>query len=495
MSEAPTRLRERPKGAAARKALAEQAQETEYDLLASLLGWRDSLAAVYGQVAEIVEVEDFAAPRARDLFRAAGWLYADGTVPDPATLKVAMRALGLVESHEVDLDIVGVTGYAPPPGAARRLAVEVRRLSLERRVAVLAEAYAAAGMRGDRPMMAMTLNDLAQAVAELRLTTTGEERGPAVSEIIWSEMWAREEVDHEWMVEPIVPLGRQVAIYSVAGTGKSLLLLEIAAAKATGRGVVDQAPAEPIDVVYVDMEMSRADLQGRLEALGYGPEDDLSHLHYYQAAGFNPFDTEEGGAELEWVVRQHGASLVVLDTMARAVEGDENDADTYRAFYRCTGSKLKALGVTLVRADHMGKDPSRGQRGSSAKADDVDLVWRLSVGDEGAVILDRQKHRMDWVPERVVLKRVDDPHLRHQPSPKMYPSGTIDCVRDLDELGVPLGESVRMAKRTLQAAGKGRRLEVLAAALRYRKERETPRETPPRETSGNGVGNGWEEPL
>src|ERR1700693_5575681 len=66
-------------------------------------------------------------------------------------------------------------------------------------------------------------------------TTAGEwstvSAGP--QPIDWPSFWRNETVEHEWFCEPMIPKGRQVALFGNAKAGKSLLALEIAAAKAT----------------------------------------------------------------------------------------------------------------------------------------------------------------------------------------------------------------------------------------------------------------------
>jgi RecA-family ATPase len=154
-------------------------------------------------------------------------------------------------------------------------------------------------------------------------------------------------------------------MFAVTGLGKSLLALDIAAAMATGRSVLGLPGSVPACISYFDLEMTRADLHDRLADLGYGADSDLSRLHYYQLPDLPPLDTAEGGETLMRVVERDRPTLVIIDTMARVVEGDENSADTYRDFFRCSGIRLKAAGVSLLRLDHAGKDASRGQRGSS----------------------------------------------------------------------------------------------------------------------------------
>ena len=108
-----------------------------------------------------------------------------------------------------------------------------------------------------------------------------------------------------------------------------------------GRFSVTQ-PKTRSNVMYMDHEMTEADLRERLSDLGYGPDDDLSRLNYYQLPELPGLDRDVGGEVLVSTAVARGVQLVVVDTMARAVQGAESDADTYRAFYWHTGRRLKA---------------------------------------------------------------------------------------------------------------------------------------------------------
>jgi len=284
----------------------------------------------------------------------------------------------------------------------------------------------------------------------------------------WATFWALEAPEQEWLVEPIVPARRQVAVYSIAKTGKSLLALDVAAALATGRPLLGATRSAPLDVIYLDLEMTLDDVRERLDDLGYGPDDDLSRLHYYSLPSLPALDTDLGGQVVEAIAKRWDAQLVVVDTMARAVGGDENESDTYRGFYTHTGRRLKAAGIALLRLDHAGKDPAAGQRGSSAKADDVDVVFRLTATDAG-LKLRRTHSRIPWVPAEVDLERHSDP-LRHTLASGLWPDGTKEVAVLLDEHHVPLDARVQDAMRSLTGAGVGRRKQVVVAALKWRRQ-------------------------
>lgn len=232
--------------------------------------------------------------------------------------------------------------------------------------------------------------------------------------IEWSDFWNTDSTDTEWLVEPVLAKTRGHALYAGAKSGKSLMLLEIAAALATGQPTLSQQAQPPMHVLYVDYEMSAQDIRDRLESFGYGAHHDLSHLHYALLPSIGGLDTAEGAQVIIDAVTHHDIQLVIIDTTARAVEGAENDADTLRAFYRWTGLALKSKGCTYVRADHAGKDTSKGQRGTSAKNDDVDLVWRFTKRTDNNIMLEATHRRMSWVPEKVEIElRETEQGLRH----------------------------------------------------------------------------------
>ncbi len=242
-------------------------------------------------------------------------------------------------------------------------------------------------------------------------------------------------------------------------------------------------------MMYIDLEMTETDLRDRLTDLGYGPEDDLSRLVYFQLPSLPDLDTDRGGQVLDALVAMYRPELVIIDTMARVVEGPEDDADTYRNFYKFSGTRLKQRGVSLVRLDHAGKDLARGQRGSSSKADDVDLVWQLNVIDDN-VVLKRTHSRLSWVPPQVVLRRETEPNLRHVQTDGAWPAGTSEIADLLDEFEVPLDASVSMAMRSLKQANRGRRKTVVMAGLKWRRVRSTGSRD-----SGNHPSDVFREPL
>lgn len=285
----------------------------------------------------------------------------------------------------------------------------------------------------------------------------------------WGEFWSDDQTDDDWLIEPLIARGRGHALYAGAKTGKSYFVLAACAALATGRPFLAKPAGEPAGVLYIDYEMTAPDLRDRLTEYGYGPDDDLSRLHYALLPTIAGLDTERGGSDLAASAVALGVSLVVIDTTSRAVEGEENDARTYQDLYRHTGIRLKEAGIAMLRIDHAGKNADRGQRGSSSKNDDVDVVMRLERRDNG-LRLTATHRRMSWVPETTDVTLDEGPPITFRVAAESVPPGTQACIDELDRLGVPTSMGARKIRREYpQITVKN---DVLRAAVAARRTRD-----------------------
>ncbi len=144
----------------------------------------------------------------------------------------------------------------------------------------------------------------------------------------WSALWAGAGATVDWLCEPLLIAGRSVALFSPPKAGKTLLSLELTSALATGRPVLGNPARQPMRVLYVDLENTEDDLRERLIDLGYGPSDDLDNLRYLSFPDLPALDSPRGGEHLRAIAEHHAARLVVLDTVSRVIDGEENSADT-----------------------------------------------------------------------------------------------------------------------------------------------------------------------
>jgi hypothetical protein len=326
----------------------------------------------------------------------------------------------------------------------------------------------------------------------------------------WKAFWSLEHATEEWLAKPLIAKGRQTALFAGAKTGKSWLTLNVTAALATGKPILGQPAQPPIHVLYLDYEMIESDLYERLEQFGYTEDDDLSHLHYALIPNLPPLNTTEGASAVMKLVELTKAEVVVIDTTGRAIDGEENSADSYREFARTTGLSLKRANIACIRTDHAGKDGGKkqGQRGSSAKNDDVDIVYRLDKSDDG-LTLKRTHTRISWVPETVslVVEDFDDIisiRLRSKEQ-RGWTVKEIAIANRLDELGFPQDIGVNEVIRQLKDQGisLGHK-SAIGRAIQCRKQprpdplnhTEPPQTEPVRTTYKNGTTFGTtSEPL
>lgn len=233
----------------------------------------------------------------------------------------------------------------------------------------------------------------------------------------------------DWLIEGIVERGQLCVLYAPPKTHKSLIVQWLCAQLAL-----------QCTVLYIDFENTEKDLFRRFGQPGMQCEpEDLKRLIYLQFPPLPPLDTVVGGATLLRWVDQCKPALVVIDTTSRVVSGAENDSDTFRALYNRTLVYIKALGIGILRIDHSGKDAALGQRGSSAKNDDVDAVWQLVQQDESLFMLrcthQRTGHHPDIIPLRKETAPLRFVRLTDTPVP-MGPLSMDQLVMEMDRLGV-----------------------------------------------------------
>jgi hypothetical protein len=284
----------------------------------------------------------------------------------------------------------------------------------------------------------------------------------------------------EWVIPGLIPAGAAVALIAPAGTGKSLLLLAAMIGVARGDRAFAGLPIPRARrVVLVDMENTEDDLADRLLALGITAADvvDLENLVIIHLPPLTPLDTEAGGLEFGALIDAYAiqaGDVVVLDSLQRVVKGPENDSDTLRAFYRCTGMALKKRGLAVVRTDNTGKETDKGARGTSGKRDDVDIELILTRDPDhpDRLRIKPGKSRLPDIISVLINRDVDDDgHLSFTTAGDPFRALVGDAHQVLELLNIPVETGERKAAEIIKAHGQA----VVRAALRVAiKERKNP---------------------
>lgn len=221
------------------------------------------------------------------------------------------------------------------------------------------------------------------------------------------------------VVKNILPAGGLCVLYGPSRVGKSFLVIKLAFAIGRGESFAGRK-VRKAPVLYVGLE-GGAKLRNRFAAAS----------NKYGSAGANvarmtvPAVLKRGaGGEggLETVVanahalaEKAGAAvgLIVIDTLARAMAGDdENSSEDMAAFIEERAAKITSqTGAAVLVVHHTGKDATRGMRGSYALLAAADAV--IEVTDAKAARLEKVKDGPDgeWFSyslDRVELGTDDD---------------------------------------------------------------------------------------
>ena len=271
------------------------------------------------------------------------------------------------------------------------------------------------------------------------------------------------------------PARRLVALYSPPKVGKSLLLLEIAVAVA--RAPTSSAPAPTARAAfYVDFENDpKVDTRDRLKPWATPPPTSETSS-CCRSPPCRRSTRQPGGAELIAAASAYACDVVVIDTVSRAIRGEENENDTWLNFYRHTGLAIKQAGLALIRLDHTGKDETKGQRGGgSAKSGDVDAIWRLSKVSDAVFRLDCEAARLPIAEKTLVLHRETSPRLRHRVdaagAAAAWKVKVDELIGLLDDNQVPDDASVRDVRAWKNGRGLKASNQVIEEAVRVRKAR------------------------
>jgi len=179
-----------------------------------------------------------------------------------------------------------------------------------------------------------------------------------------------------WLVDRLLPDNGLAVVFGQPKVGKTFWALDLALSVATGRNF-HGVKAERGRVTYVAAEGGPARLRDRVAAWLRDrevDEDELDGWWDLVPAPVNLVDPTQVGEFLRKLAGPR--SLVVFDTLARCMSGDENSQkDMGAAIGGCDRVRTEANTAVLL-VHHEGKDGSRGPRGSTALLGAIDASIR-----------------------------------------------------------------------------------------------------------------------
>ena len=196
----------------------------------------------------------------------------------------------------------------------------------------------------------------------------------------------------EWLVSELIMKNSFSLLYGPPCSGKSFLALDMAMCVSRGTSWHGHATASLGPAVYVAAE-GFGGMSKRLKAWKQYHGADKSAFRLMPAT-INLLNSTEVDMLAATLATIDPPSLLIVDTLSRAMIGDENSAEDISQLF-CALDALRArfeFAVLLVH--HSGKDVSRGARGSSALLAAVDTCLQVKHNKEkGQLKLTVEKQR------------------------------------------------------------------------------------------------------
>jgi hypothetical protein len=183
----------------------------------------------------------------------------------------------------------------------------------------------------------------------------------------------------EFLIEGFLALDSITALAAPVGQRKSLIALNVAHALLTGEPLFDyfKVAKQPTRVVYLCPEMGLSSFSTRLKQIGLD-------THVGQTLFCQTMD--EDSIKLTDLDEELPGAVVIIDTLTRFVDGDQNSAEDMSRFAKVVFG-LKRRGATVVLLHHSLKGASNAltldsaMRGSTELAAFVTCCWATRLQD------------------------------------------------------------------------------------------------------------------
>lgn len=216
----------------------------------------------------------------------------------------------------------------------------------------------------------------------------------------------------DWLIEDIVPSNSVGMIYGASGSGKSHIILSMAAMIANGVPWFDKDTKQGNVLVMAGEGLSG--LSRRLKAIEI--ENNLTidqgNLHISNRA--IGLDTDDGYKQVEQAINalETPPELIFIDTLSRhLMNSEENNNDHMSRFINKLEDIRLQYGCTIILVHHTGKSSNNGARGASALKANIDFSFEVTCTDAKKKCLfscDKMKDADDDIPAKhFEIKGVD----------------------------------------------------------------------------------------
>jgi hypothetical protein len=223
--------------------------------------------------------------------------------------------------------------------------------------------------------------------------------------------------DVVWLINKVLPIEGTLILGGKQGIGKSFLALDLCLEMSIGGKWLNKFAVTQAPTLYIDEENGASLLKQRLKAMmkAKGMSHVPENLHLCIEHNYK-LDLEKSVARLKRKIEKVNPKLVVLDSLRRFHNKNENDSGEVSALFETIKKMARLYGCAFVVLDHerksnpaiIGKNDASSDdlRGSNDKGAAADAVISLKE-DKGQLNLwhTKARHSRPFLP---ILVKIED---------------------------------------------------------------------------------------
>jgi hypothetical protein len=346
----------------------EQHQLPPHDVAAeeAALGAALLSAEALATVLEQLDQEDFYRPAHRTVYGAMRLLVDRGDPVDPVTVKGELMRLGALADVGGAAFLHTLIETVPTMAHAGHYAARVAELATLRRL--IDAGIRIAQLGHDDAVDAAGAVELARAIFEEvadRVLATADAAPDAALEI--DDFLNEPEPDYDFVVPGLLERGDRTILTGLEGAGKSVLFRQMAVQATTGIHPFTLEAINPIRVLLVDCENSRAQVKRELRPLRVRAGSQLEPGRLYIAVrpqGIDLYGDAASAAWLEARIRRATPDLMVLGPLYKLAGGDPTSEEVARKVSSVLDDLRVRYGFALLIEAHVphGQGGNRPER-------------------------------------------------------------------------------------------------------------------------------------
>ncbi len=186
-----------------------------------------------------------------------------------------------------------------------------------------------------------------------------------------------------WLIEDVIPSNSIGMIYGASGSGKSHIILSMAAMIANGLPWFEKDTEQGNVLVLAGEGLSG--LSRRFKAIEIEHGITINQERLFISNRAIGIDTDKGYKQVEKAINEldEPPQLIIIDTLSRhLMQSEENSNDDMARFInRLEDIRLK-YECTIILVHHTGKSASQGARGASALKANIDFSFEVEGKDK-----------------------------------------------------------------------------------------------------------------